>query len=86
MMGPAIVPSRGNERRETTANYCRRHIATDRYPIIFGGFGLDFAQLNIEDCRLKGSTLGRTTIGLLKENFGLSTRLIHCNFMINVEW
>ena len=51
------------------------------------------------DCRIQGSTLERTltkgaislnailqrTTGLLNENFGLSTRLINCNLMFDVQ-
>ena len=84
--------ARGNEWRETTGNFRWRHISY-RHPIIFGGFGLDVRELNIQDCRIQGSKLERTltkgeislnailqrTTGLLNENFGLSTRLIKCN-------
>ena len=49
--------ARGNEWRETITNFRARHIA-DQHPIIFGGFGLDFRQLDIQDCRIKASTYG----------------------------
>ena len=44
-------------------------ISPTRHPIILGGFGLDFRELDIQDCRIKGSTLGRTGIGSYQLKF-----------------
>ena len=45
------------EEKHVKMNGERRHIA-NRHSILFGEFGLDFRELNIQDCSIKGPTFG----------------------------